>query len=340
MGRISAPVAPAAGARNSSSDNNTRDANAEAEAAEGITGSSETSPEGVLRLRRTSLPARFTTRDDSNIYPVRSDGRTRRYLNAITLTPTATRPRLPRAPPSSRREDGRGPGGTYLARNRDMPACLSRWRVRGWSRVDVCARPPRRRPFEPHARTRRVLSRFESRAVGCRGGARDGDVPGGDGGVFARRRRGRRRRRRSPWTTLRLRAATRDGCGRANRRGGRAASGDCGFAGGRGTGLAGATRSDGSEGLSGSFATEVVMSRRTRHARGPVGDRVPPWRARRRRSSTRDRIDRGCTPRRDRDAHIVVAVGSMVSCRRHRARGRARLRRCDATYRQRQGALL
>ena len=67
-------------------------------------------------------------------------------------------------------------------------------------------RPPRRRPFEPHARTRRVLSRFESRAVGLprrRAGRRRPRRRWRR--VFARRRRGggggRRRRR----TTLRLR---------------------------------------------------------------------------------------------------------------------------------------
>ena len=121
-------------------------------------------------------------------------------------------------------------------------------------------------------------------------------------------------------------AATSDGCGRANRRGGRAASGDRGFAGGRGTGLVGATRSDVSEGLSGSFATEVVMESSDQpRARTGRGSRSSM--ARTAASILDPRLDR---PRvyaatRSRRAH-PVAVGSMVSCARI-ARGGARVRR-------------
>ena len=121
-------------------------------------------------------------------------------------------------------------------------------------------------------------------------------------------------------------AATSDGCGRANRRGGRAASGDRGFAGGRGTGLVGATRSDVSEGLSGSFATEVVMESSDQpRARTGRGSRSSMARTAASILDPRSDRPRVYAATRSRRAH-PVAVGSMVSCARI-ARGGARVRR-------------
>ena len=209
---------------------------------------------------------------------------------------------------------------------------------RGWSPVDVCARPPRGRRFEPHARTRRVLSRFETRAGGGR-----------------RRRAGRRRPRRR-WRRVfarrRAEAAAAAAGGGAGRGGGGGDEGRVRPRDRRGVarrpGTAGSRAVEGrgwwarrraSRGSSGSNATEVVTESSDPRRAGRVGDRDPPWRARRRRSSTRDRIDRGCTPRRDRDARIrrrrlhgLVrphrARGARAGGGRRRARRNVLLRRC------------
>ena len=123
-------------------------------------------------------------------------------------------------------------------------------------------------------------------------------------------------------------AATRDGCGRANRRGGRAASGDRGFAGGRGTGLVGATRAGVSEGSSGSNATEVVTeSSDPRRAGTGRGSRSSMARTAASILDPRSDRPRVYAAMRSRRAH-PVAVGSMVSCARI-ARGGARAGRCD-----------
>jgi hypothetical protein len=125
-------------------------------------------------------------------------------------------------------------------------------------------------------------------------------------------------------------AATRDGCGRANRRGGRAASGDRGFTGGRGTGLAGATRAGESEGSSGSTATEVVTeSSDPRRAGTCRASRSSMARTAASILDPRSDRPRVYAATRSRRAH-PVAVGSMVSCARI-ARGGARAGRCDAT---------